>query len=110
MAGEFRHPVEPPQQAAGGGQQGDKAGEGGKGEGKGNGRVEVSIGHSADEIIILVRDNGRGFPAQFEQGLGLEISHTLVTEDLHGKIKFNKLDIGTEISVRLPRTIEQDVE
>ena len=79
-------------------------------EGKGNGRVEVSIGHSADEIIILVRDNGRGFPAQFEQGLGLEISHTLVTEDLHGKIKFNKLDIGTEISVRLPRTIEQDVE
>ncbi len=75
-----------------------------------NGRVEISLGRSAEELIILVRDNGIGLPETFDRGLGLEISETLVTEDLRGKIKFNRLERGTEVSVRLPRTIEQDIE
>ncbi len=75
-----------------------------------NGRVEISLGRSAEELIILVRDNGIGLPESFDRGLGLEISETLVTEDLRGKIKFNRLESGTEVSVRLPRTIEQDIE
>ena len=75
-----------------------------------NGRIEISLGRSSEELIILVRDNGIGLPETFNRGLGLEISETLVTEDLRGKIKFNRLDSGTEISLRLPRSIEQDVE
>ena len=78
--------------------------------GRENGRIEISLGRSSEELIILVRDNGIGLSETFNRGLGLEISETLVTEDLRGKIKFNRLDSGTEISLRLPRSIEQDVE
>lgn len=73
--------------------------------GRDTGQVHVSLGRSAREYIILVRDNGRGFPTDLEQkkGLGLEIVHTLVTEDLHGRVKFNHLPDGAEVSIRLPR-------
>ncbi len=65
--------------------------------------VTVSFGHSAEEIIALVRDDGIGLPEQIEQGLGLEIAETLVQEDLNGRIKYNRLEKGTEISLRLPK-------
>jgi signal transduction protein with GAF and PtsI domain len=78
--------------------------------GRENGRIEISLGRSSEELIILVRDNGIGLPDTFDRGLGLEISDTLITEDLRGKIKFNRLDGGTEVSLRLPRSIEQDAE
>ncbi|MCA9981391.1 MAG: GAF domain-containing protein, partial [Anaerolineales bacterium] len=73
--------------------------------GRGQGMIDVSLGRSADEYIILVRDNGRGFPADLEQkqGLGLDIATTLVSEDLHGRIKFNHPPTGAEVSIRLPR-------
>ncbi len=74
------------------------------------GRVEISLGRSPDELIILVRDNGRGLPPDLEYGLGLELTTTLITEDLHGGFKFNTpADGGTEISIRLPREIERDL-
>ncbi|MCB8988741.1 MAG: GAF domain-containing protein [Ardenticatenaceae bacterium] len=74
------------------------------------GRVEVSLGRSPDEFIILVRDNGRGLPPDIEYGLGLELTTTLITDDLHGGFKFNALaGGGTEISIRLPREIERDL-
>lgn len=70
------------------------------------GQIDVSLGHSRDEFIILVRDNGRGIPARFSPNLGLEITETLVREDLRGRIKFNPLQPGTEVSIRFPRHIE----
>lgn len=74
------------------------------------GRVVVSLGRSPDELIVLVRDNGRGLPSDLTYGLGLELTTTLITEDLHGGFKFNALaGGGTEISIRLPREIERDL-
>ena len=70
-------------------------------------QVAVSFGHSAEEIIVLVKDDGVGLPPRFEQGLGLEIAETLVREDLNGRLKFNRLEKGTEVSVRIPRTVKQ---
>ncbi|NJN55802.1 MAG: ATP-binding protein [Anaerolineae bacterium] len=54
-----------------------------------------------------MRDDGRGLPSEMIKGLGLELVETLVTDDLHGRIKFQSAASGgTEISIRLARTIE----
>jgi two-component sensor histidine kinase len=75
-----------------------------------DGQIDISLGRSPDEIIIIVRDNGSGLPKDLEPGLGLEIVETLVQEDLNGRLKFNcPPQGGTEISLRLPRTIEQEI-
>ena len=75
-----------------------------------DGQIDISLGRSPDEIIIIVRDNGSGLPADAQPGLGLEIVETLVKEDLHGRLKFNRpASGGTEISLRLPRAIEQEL-
>ncbi len=75
-----------------------------------DGQIDISLGRSPDEIIIIVRDNGCGLPAAIKPGLGLEIVDTLVKEDLNGRLKFNQPTTGgTEISLRLPRTIEQEL-
>jgi len=74
------------------------------------GRVEVSLGRSPDELIVLVRDNGRGLPPNLKYGLGLELTTTLITDDLHGGFKFNTpAGGGTEVSIRLPREIEREL-
>ena len=74
--------------------------------GQKQGQIDISLGHSPEEFIILVRDNGRGLPASFSPNLGLEITETLVREDLRGRIRFNQLQTGTEVSIRIPRRIE----
>ncbi len=75
-----------------------------------DGQIDISLGRSAEEIIIIVRDNGSGLPENIKPGLGLEIVETLVKEDLNGRLKFNRpANGGTEISLRLPRTIEQEI-
>jgi signal transduction protein with GAF and PtsI domain len=79
-------------------------------KGRQQGTVEISLGRSPDELIILVRDDGVGLPAELPASLGLEIVETLVNEDLHGRIKFNRPPKGTEISIRIPRTIEQEMD
>ncbi|MBK8903432.1 MAG: GAF domain-containing protein [Anaerolineaceae bacterium] len=74
-----------------------------------DGQIDISLGRSPEEIIIIVRDNGSGLPADLKPGLGLEIVETLVQEDLNGRLKFNRpAQGGTEISLRLPRSIEQN--
>jgi signal transduction protein with GAF and PtsI domain/anti-sigma regulatory factor (Ser/Thr protein kinase) len=70
------------------------------------GQIDISLGHSPEEFIILVRDNGLGLPVDFSPNLGLEITETLVREDLRGRIRFNRLQTGTEVTVRIPRHIE----
>jgi two-component sensor histidine kinase len=75
--------------------------------GRAHGRIDISLGSSPTEYIILVRDDGRGLPADFQPGLGLEIAGALVTEDLQGRMKFNQPETGAEISIRMPRSIGQ---
>ena len=78
--------------------------------GRSEGRIEISLGTSPDEIIVLVKDDGIGLPAELAHGLGLELSTMLVAEDLHGVMKFNQPENdGTEISIRIPREIERDM-
>jgi signal transduction protein with GAF and PtsI domain len=74
--------------------------------GQESGQIDISLGRSPDEFIVLVRDNGRGLPEAFQHNLGLEIAETLVRDDLHGRLKFNHPPQGAEISVRIPRWIE----
>lgn len=74
--------------------------------GRENGRIDVSLGRSKKEIIVLVQDNGHGIGKEFSPGLGLEIAQTIIKDELKGQFKFNNLAQGTEISIRLPRKIE----
>lgn len=76
-----------------------------------NGQIDISLGHSPEEIIVIVRDNGSGMAAGAKKGLGLELAETLVTEDLHGRIQFRQPPIGgTEISIRIQRQIAEELE
>lgn len=78
--------------------------------GRKQGRVTVSLGRGPEDWIILVQDDGVGFPCEMEPNLGLEIVETLVKEDLAGRIRYNRpAGGGAEISLRLPRTIEQEL-
>jgi len=72
------------------------------------GQINISLGRSPEEFIILVSDDGQGLPVEFSPNLGLEIAETLVHDDLHGRMKFNSLHTGTEVSIRIPRWIEQE--
>lgn len=73
-----------------------------------DGRIEISFGRSMEEIIVLVRDDGVGLAEDFQPGLGLEIAQTVIRDDLNGRVRFNRLSPhGTEVSIRLPRSIEQ---
>ncbi len=77
--------------------------------GKSSGYIEISLGRSAEELIVLVRDDGIGLPVEHKSGLGLEIAETLVKEDLNGRLKFNRsASGGTEITVRMPRSVEKE--
>lgn len=77
--------------------------------GRDHGRVAISLGRSAEQFIVLVRDDGLGLPETLTRNLGLEIAQTLVEDDLRGVIKFNRLQSGTEISIRMPRALEYDL-
>jgi two-component system, sensor histidine kinase PdtaS len=71
--------------------------------GRDSGKITVSLGRSAEEYILIVRDNGVGLPEEPIRGVGLEIVETLVHDDLHGRLRFNRLPLGTEASLRIPR-------
>jgi signal transduction protein with GAF and PtsI domain len=72
-----------------------------------SGTVRISIGQAPGEHLILVRDDGVGFPENFKRGLGLEIVETLVFEELNGRIRFYGAEPGTEVSIRFPRREEE---
>ena len=79
-------------------------------KGRKKGLVEISLGHSPEELIIIVRDNGTGLPPDYQHGLGLEIAQTLVNDDLRGGMKFNQPQTGgTEVSIRVPRQMENNI-
>lgn len=75
--------------------------------GRDAGRIDISLARTPDALMILVRDDGIGLPDTIEHNLGLEIAGTLVADDLHGELQFNRLPTGAEVSIRLPRAAEQ---
>ena len=57
------------------------------------------------ELVLTVRDNGRGLPAGFDPtssaNLGLAIVRTVVEDDLRGTLTFSGRR-GTTVTVRVP--------
>lgn len=71
--------------------------------GRSEGHIWVTISHAPQDVVITVRDNGQGIPDDFDQNLGLELVGMLIREDLKGSVSYNRLKIGTEVVIRLPK-------
>ncbi len=69
------------------------------------GQVEVAMRRVPGELIMTVRDDGVGLPADFDARtsahLGLEIVRTVIEDDLRGTLSFSSAR-GTTVTVRVP--------
>ena len=84
----------------------------------GTGRIDVRTRRDGECFLVEIADNGGGIPLEAQQhiffvpffttkggsgtGLGLVISHRIITERHHGKIEFETGPDGTRFKVRLP--------
>ena len=88
-------------------------------KGRQAGKIEIWLGRVADAhiealqntdasqtLLVLVRDDGRGLPPDFDHNLGLEIAHTLVADDLGGTLTFHRLPQGTEAVIRVKKIVK----
>ena len=77
------------------------------------GSIELVAERHGDDLVVRVRDNGRGLPDGFDadasDGLGLQIVRTLVTSELGGTLTMTSPTAhgpadhpGTEVVLRLP--------
>jgi two-component sensor histidine kinase len=73
------------------------------------GTVVLDAARDGDDLVVRVRDDGRGLPPGFDPaastGLGLHIVRTLVTSDLHGTLAMGAPEgggPGTEALLTLP--------
>jgi two-component sensor histidine kinase len=75
-----------------------------------SGMIWVRVGRGADDTIVLsVRDEGQGLPANFElgsaPGLGMRILSAF-SRQLNATVEVRRLDPGTEFVVTAPRESE----
>ncbi len=60
------------------------------------GIIEVALNDLGDAVQLAISDDGTGLPPDFDlqasQSLGLQIVHTLVTDDLKGSVTFSPAD------------------
>ena len=83
----------------------------------GQGRIDIRTRRDGEFFLVEIADNGSGIPPEAQPhifvpffttkggsgtGLGLVISHRIITERHHGKIEFSTGPDGTQFSVRLP--------
>ena len=70
-----------------------------------HGEIVVTLRRFPGELMLTVRDDGRGVPADFDPGaagnLGLAIVRTIVADDLKGTLGFGGTR-GTTVTVRIP--------
>jgi two-component sensor histidine kinase len=68
-------------------------------------RVEVTLANDGTRLLVVVRDNGSGLPADFSiaatTSLGLSIVRDLVTGQLGGRIEMST-DGGTVVELEIP--------
>ena len=61
-----------------------------------NGEIRIALEDLGDEVRITLLDNGLGLPSDFDpdesRSLGLQIVHTLVTDDLKGNLLFEQVN------------------
>ncbi len=73
--------------------------------GRDEGRVDVGMRRLPGELVLTVRDDGKGLPDGFDthksSNLGLEIVRTVVEDDLRGTLTFSS-SRGTLVTVRVP--------
>jgi len=59
------------------------------------GEIRIALEDLGDEVRITLLDNGLGLPSDFDpdesRSLGLQIVHTLVTDDLKGRLQFEQV-------------------
>jgi two-component system, sensor histidine kinase PdtaS len=72
------------------------------------GSIELVVERDGDDLVVRVRDNGRGLPEGFDpatsEGLGLQIVRTLVTSELGGTLDMGlgPAQCGTEVVLTIP--------
>jgi two-component sensor histidine kinase len=73
------------------------------------GTIVLGAERDGDDLVVRVRDDGRGLPAGFDPaastGLGLQIVRTLVTSELHGTLEMGAPASGgpgTEAVLSIP--------
>lgn len=70
------------------------------------GRLEVRVSRGANDLRMVVADNGVGLPPGFtldgSTNLGLQIVRTLTVNELGGQIRVNRVETGTEVVVKIP--------
>jgi two-component sensor histidine kinase len=73
------------------------------------GCVYVALQDEGDSVVVRVRDDGSGLPADFHietaESLGLQIVQTLVRGDLQGTIEMHNQSDGAEAIVKFPKAI-----
>lgn len=80
------------------------------------GRIEICLCHRAEQLILTVRDDGRGLPPDFDPqtdlSLGLEIVQATITEDLQGTFLIgpNEAESGAAVRITLPMTVMEEVK
>ncbi len=78
-------------------------------EGGAPGQVLVSLGYAPAELVVTVRDDGQGLPKDYLPGLGTELVQTLVHEELRGRLSYGRLQKGTEVTIRMPRDVVEEI-
>ncbi len=84
----------------------------------GTGRIDIRTRRDGEFFLVEIADNGGGIPPEAQRhiffvpffttkggsgtGLGLVISHRIITERHHGKIDYGTGPNGTQFNVRLP--------
>ena len=59
--------------------------------------------------MVTVSDAGLGLPVDYHPGLGTELVQTLVHEELRGRLAYRRLEKGTEVTIRLPRHVVEEI-
>ena len=71
----------------------------------GDGVVAVEMRKESSDLVVVVRDDGKGLPPDFDAAgtghLGLNIVRTVVEDDLRGTLTFAG-DHGTTVTIRAP--------
>ena len=78
------------------------------------GHVFLTLGHRERELLVEVRDDGRGLPDGFDldstPSLGLSLVRDLVRSQLEGEIAMESVDVGegggTRVTLRIPRRLD----
>jgi two-component sensor histidine kinase len=74
-------------------------------KGRQTGKIVIKLADLADTVQILIADDGNGLPVDFSlehpPSLGLQITRTLVTDDLKGTLEMCSLDAVTSQEIAM---------